>query len=272
MRVIEIFPAGADIRQGAIIQFGTASGQPYNCVYAAVLTADCDIAQSKHYGQLLVCPIVPIKVLLRTAWAARRLQKIGAAARHRLHSQFNDALGDTQGSLSETTISALIQSSANIKAALATLSITPNEHDRMMSNAKICELCGSPGEDRLDVLIKAYSLRDRSTNVAAESKIMKEFREELKADSADIVVIPDEMGGNNNSAAVILLRSPFSVTESEISQEYGATARPVAQLCAPVKYLVAQKFGYLFSRFGMPVQVERDRDAAVDMEELSREG
>lgn len=272
VQVIDLISEENPIRQGDVLSYVTDACGPYGAKSAVVLTADCDLAQSKHYGQLLLCPIVPISVLLNGPWAQRRLRRVGLAARLKVRGELLRLLGETEYGLSDSTISAITVSAETMENGISGISgILPKDRARLIALARVCAACAEADESlAMQSLLDAYMYRDALSVDKAKAKLLSEFKDEMKGDNTDVVVLPDELRGQS-LACVILLRCPYATSASEVTtfQSLEADLIRVGRLCAPIKYLVAQKFGLLFSRLGMPGQIEGDRNSAVDFEELA---
>lgn len=270
MQVLEVLSGATPIRQGDVVSYRSSAGGPYGAQSAVVLTADCDLAQSKHYGQLLLCPIVPIQALLHGPWSLRRLQRLRASTEQRIRQDLERLLNAGLGTLSESTVTTLIASTDAMKSALSGVAGVPDgDKQKLLRLTEVCVAAESDEAGALKALVTAYAIRDGSSQEKARTKVLQEFKDEMKGDNADVVVLPDEMKGGN-AACVILLRCPFSVSVSDVSLSTTIDSQLLREgrLCAALKYLVAQKFGLLFSRFGMPKQIEDDRNMAVDIEEM----
>lgn len=274
MGVIEVVGPGVSIRQGDIVTFSDAVNRPFQCRAAVILTADCDLAQNKHYGQILFCPMVPITVYFKDAWCRRRLQKMLSNSIEKIRQEFEKAslMAGLPGEVSRSTIEILVKSEEQMQRSLAVMAgLNSRSQELVIKNTRVCIACNRADISQIDCMVEAVSARDTTTFIKAKLSIQSEFRAEMKADSNEVVAIADELSGSN-AAAVVLLRCPFSLSSSDISTENkNAEIRRVARFSQPVKYLVAQKFGFLFSRFGMPSNIEADRDTAVDMETLDHD-
>lgn len=245
--------------------------RPYDCATAIVLTADCDLAENKHYGRLLMCPVVPIKDYLKDEWAKRRLQKTSRVAGDKIRCELKKiTILEGDGDISDGVIDAISESVEAMESALSGMNSVPAKlKDDLLRHVRVRVECEKFTGNFFQALVCSTKERDSSDDEKATKKIWDDFRSEMKSDSTDVVVVPDELKGEN-AASVVLLRCPFSLMISEVSSARDSlkSVTRIGRLCLPVKYLVAQKFGFLFSRFGMPPSIENDRNVAVELEDL----
>ena len=128
-----------------------------------------------------------------------------------------------------------------------------------------CEKCNGKRYNRetLEIRYKGKSIAD------VRADCIKSFKEDLGRDSVDVVVLPDSIHPESY-AHVVILRCPFSVRfdQVSVSGSVGAVFR-IGSYDAQVKFLIAQKFGFLFSRIGLPGAIEDERAGCISViEEL----
>jgi hypothetical protein len=175
------------------------------------------------------------------------------------------------GDVSDETIETLVSSEATAIQVLESLGHSgTNSAEHILKQVRICVACDTHVDDALSSLVDSVRARDGIDEVKAKAKVIAEFKAEMKLDSVEVVVVSDEFDGAN-VASVVLLRCPFSIAVEDLSlTTLGARSLyRVARFSDPLKYLIAQKFGTLFARFGMPGALEHERDFAVDMEDLT---
>lgn len=269
MRLINLIAPSAGLRQGDLLNLNHTEGIPFGAKLGVVITADCDLAQDKHYGQVLLCPIIPACVYYEYIWCAKRLENFKEKALARLRKEFDElsTRGILASPLSDLALDAICKSDSAIRSSLATLGLPIGKIEELAGIVASLEKCQGEGGPLISlVTASAHSQKKEASEV--RKRMFSDFKAELARDAIDIVAIHDDLTGDD-IVHIVLLRAPFSVPVESISfssSDKGLnTYVRVGTFTPEVKFLIAQKFGTLFSRVGMKGEIEIDRDAAIDL-------
>lgn len=259
------------LRQGDILSIGAQARQqqPFQCTEAVVLTADCDIANDKHYGQILLCPVVSSGLYFNEIWFPRRLELRRDKLLRAVAESFG-RLATAQGYSSPDLriVRASLDCDDSLNSALDALGVSdPKERGRLQAIQRAFVHCldATLGPRERWAIVGQIGASEAGRHY---EKLISEFHSALDQDSVDVVVFPNESRGSE-PLRVALLRCPFSVQINDIasgnSRDQAAPFTHTESLPAVLKFLIAQKFGFLFSRIGMPAALESDRRAAIDL-------
>lgn len=257
------------IRQGDILHFRNDQDRPFACGRAVVITADCDLVQQKHYGQLLVCPILSAETYFENVWSVKRLELKLARTRDRLRKLFEQALGGE--SIDQQTLEFVASSTSRVKDSLLGIGGVSSEVEREAVELVECmQLLSDTSLPHIKRLIQ--SAGDSDAKQTKEKKaLLADFRSILVADSStDLVVLPNQFR-DNSAIMIVALRCPFSVQFETIGSADNSPAltRICARFDTQITYLISQRFGILYTRIGMPTEFEIERKAAVELLEIS---
>lgn len=266
MEVLRTTALTAGLRQGDILELGGATN-PYGCTAGVILTADCDLVQQKHYGHLLVCPLLTAQEYLLRIWLPKRVTKLAERVRKDVRRKLAECDPGLE-EISEEYLELLMFEEKSVRAAFEGVDVDANKLEDLI---RLGNLLRAISGQNLDVteLCSAQSEADSRPLDKVRAATMSDFRSHLTQDSQEIVVLPDALTASS-LAHVILLRSPFSVAVADIGESLGngVSAKRVATFHPQIKFLIAQKFGFLFSRIGMPAEVERERADCVSILEI----
>jgi len=244
------------IRQGDIIKKKSKLGD----IYGLIITADCDIAKSKHKNHYTWIEIIPTQVYLDTRWALEEIEKIQAKqtkpvlefVNKKLKEKGLSQIGEPKllGWIGEVGVESFIskllveECPADIRNKIQGLFI-------ISSNAEV---------GALEKIQKTASLFNLGID-----KLVEEARRHLTKDDGFpdfffIPRLPDELG----NGCVALLRHIYSVHDEDIfTCEANARieGKPysffrMCRLTDRVKYSIVQKTTFLFSRIGMTTEFE----------------
>jgi hypothetical protein len=269
LRLINLVAKSAGLRQGDVLSVIGKEPAPYGAQLCVVITADCDLAQGKHYGQVLLCPIISAASYYEAIWCAKRLENFREKVLGRLRKEF-DGLSDRKilmSPLSERAFEMVSSSEVALRQALTELQLSPGKVEELARQVASLEKCGEASSNLL-ALVTGGAHSQKKDVPSIREKIFSEFKMDLAKDSIDIVVVHDDLSGND-VVHVVLLRAPFSVPTQRISFDSigaeGVRCCRVGRFAPEIKFLISQKFGTLFSRVGMKNEIEHDRDAAIEL-------
>lgn len=272
MQIVKLGDSGRGVRQGDVVEFIGDFPAPYGAKVAVIITADCDLVKEKHYGHLLLCPIVSANIYFDNVWLPTYVDKKKKEWKELARKKYLNLIKvDNLSEISEETISLVLATKENLNSSISELGFARNgsveEIERFIS--AIDELSGSSC-GLLDGVIKAEELRAGRDKDKVINEIISNFRQGLNSDSVDTVVLPDNIHPNSY-AHVVLLRSPFSISVDKLGRkgDPDICAFRIGAYEPQLKFLLAQKFGYLFSRIGMPGAIEDERKVCVEIMEIS---
>lgn len=253
--IIRAFPGGLD-------------GEP---IFGLIITADCDIVQSKAFDRLTYIEVVSTRNYLERLWIPDQLQKFvkkhakvaveGLSAAMR-RSGLNFTLSDDQ----------LVEwlRTRPIEVIEKATNRTGKPLDGTLSKNLHALRCALRGEDHADPVLQWRTLRD----------MLGDTREKQAAELAgalsggggfpDFFLLP-ELPGASGVGYVALLRFIQTVDAAQVfSTEVDARVqgRPdalhrVGRLPDGLRFAITQKLAFLFSRIGLPTHFENASKSAA---------
>ncbi|AIC20713.1 hypothetical protein EY04_17915 [Pseudomonas chlororaphis] len=244
------------IRQGDIIKKKSKAGD----VYGLIITADCDIAKSKHKNHYTWIEIIPTQVYMDTRWALEEIERIKAKQIRPVLEFVNKKL--KARALSQIAEAKLLDWIVEVGAE-GFISKLMSEEDSTDIRDKIRGLFIISANTEISALGKIQTIAPLF-NLSTD-KLIEDARKHLTKDDGFpdfffLPRLPDELTGG----CVALLRHIYSVQDENIyTCEANARIedRPnsffrVCRLVDRVKYSVVQKTTFLFSRIGMTSEFE----------------
>ncbi|MGY4817695.1 hypothetical protein ACVNP3_17320 [Pseudomonas chlororaphis subsp. piscium] len=244
------------IRQGDIIKKKSKAGD----VYGLIITADCDIAKSKHKNHYTWIEIIPTQVYMDTRWALEEIERIKIKQIRPVLEFVNKKL--KARALSQIAEAKLLDWIVEVGVERF-ISKLMSEEDSADIRNKIRGLFIISANTEISALEKIQTIAPLF-NLSTE-KLIEDARKHLTKDDGFpdfffLPRLPDELTGG----CVALLRHIYSVQDENIyTCEANARIedRPssffrVCRLVDRVKYSVVQKTTFLFSRIGMTSEFE----------------
>lgn len=269
MRLINLVDTSAQLRQGDVLSMRGKESTPYDAVLSVVITADCDLAQAKHYGQVLLCPIISASAYYENIWCVKRLENFREKIFVRLRKEFNE-LADRKilsSPLSDQALITICETEAALRTSLNELGLPSGKIDELAHIAISLEKCSTTTGNLLSLIAGSAHSQKKDVSTTRE-KLFLDFKADLAKDAIDIVAMHDDLSGDD-VIHVVLLRAPFSIPAKFISLSAGekgeAECFRQGRFAPEIKFLIAQKFGTLFSRVGLKNEIEIDRNAAIEL-------
>lgn len=269
VRLINLVAPSVGLRQGDVLSLIGGEVAPYGAGLCVVITADCDLAQGKHYGHVLLCPIVPASAYYEHIWCAKRLETFKEKTLGRLRKELDELFdrGVLKSPLSDQALGIICESEVAVREALSALEISPGKIEDLAHLVAALEKCRADCGN-LHALASGSAHSQKKDVSDIRGKLFADFKTELGRDAVDVVVIHDDLSGDD-VVHVVLLRAPFSVPAQHIgllqTDKVGATCIRVGRFAPEIKFLISNKFGTLFSRVGMKRELEIDRNAAIEL-------
>jgi hypothetical protein len=260
----------ADIRQGDVIRrfCENSSGRE---TWGFIITADCDIAQKKTGDKFTWLEIIKSEDYLESHWVAEQLRRVVARQSTIAAECLNGLMKCSGLDLAPITPSSLCSwladsTAEDILKNVNTPQKTPDP--KMVERVQALRIAlGYEGSSsQIARLRQAWTLlgRDEKTQQAA---IREAF--DLERGFPDHLLVP-EIPNTNGYGFVILLRSISSVHSSDLFKtevDAKINDRPDAfgRFSDSLRFSVAQKLAFLFSRIGMSSEFEEACEAATDL-------
>lgn len=262
--------ANEPLRQGDVIRSLSPDGGWQD--HALVLTADCDLANSKHSGWLTCVPILTVGVYLTSLRIPGLVRSSTQRAAERMVSLSERRANADGGPLKIT------------QARMESWITEASPHDILL----VLKLGEELSAKATPILEAATAL---ATATSAELKdvvpILARVRVALNGGSIEksVAVIASELASHLkklpgdafflnfpspdlSDGAVVYLRRAFGLEDSCVvtglsrvlfDAKYVRTAR----LSSPYVYAISQQFGNVYSSIGMPVTYENSRESAI---------
>jgi hypothetical protein len=239
-----------------------------------VLTADCDLAKSKHGGALTCVPILDC------------LDYLLMFRHDRLRDQLLDKLVTRLMNIHEGTASSDEKTRPVISKERMrdwVVEVEPTEAARALEldDGSVSEFVDLASVTRHLAQVTPRSL-SQSTEVLAEAKLAlgeardrgraltwcgAEYSSALKSLPGDALFI-NEISPAHNNGYVVYLRRVLEVLEESVVRTrsrlpHSARYLRVSRMRSPYVYAISQQFGSVFSSIGLPTEYEVARDGVV---------
>lgn len=263
----------ADIKQGDIIRRRSTRGDGQDA-WGTILTADCDIAQNKTGDRYTWLEIIRSQHYLETHWATEQLRRIAEKHCISVCENINRLLRDTGHDLADLTPSSL-----RLWLAESTPEQIIQKIDKQKSKSNsallqnVSALRISLGYEsypnQLVRLQTVWTIMGRGEK-AQHSAIRDAFSHDRGF--PDSLLIP-ELPRTAGYGFVILLRSISTLPindlyKTEIDARVDGRSNAfhrIGRFSDALRFSVAQKLAFLFSRIGMTTQFEMACEAATDL-------
>lgn len=259
-----------DIRQGDVIRrFSAQNGNSIS--HGFIITADCDIAQKKTGDRFTWLEVIPAADYLEHHWAPEQFRRLA-------EKQAKVACENLNAKISRSGLGLSPLDSDSLRAWLAEasadtiLTAVGGKPDNKLTTQLAC-IRLALGHDRTGSRMKdlqhAWTLlgRDQKSQQSA-------IREAFDPDRGfpDFVLVP-ELPKTDGYGFVILLRAISTISADELFRsetEARINGRPeafhrIGRFSDGLRFAVAQKLAFLFSRIGMPTQFEDACEAATEL-------
>ncbi len=258
------------LRQGDVLRPLKDQGDLWDGI-SIVVTADCDIARSKHAGRLTCVPILSASSYLALFYMPRRLAKIGQQVGECLTKLMRQAqqvhLTDfPQPISSERCLKWVLQSESQTIAQR--LRLTSQETSTFLQLADSFRGTYMVSEDPFPRQCEAYHQaaealgRQAATVKTALAADLANHLRDLPGDAMFLT----SLGNGYHSGYVVYLRVLRELKDEQValkssSRSFEITHERIGHLKPPYLYRLTQQLGAVFSSIGLPTEYEMSRDA-----------
>ncbi len=261
-----------DLRQGDIIKGTSEAGIP---LYGVILTADCDIAQNKSGGKITWLEIVSVRRYIEEYWSVEQLDKLsekyGRVVRELLNSRIRK-IDAKLVPLQQNSLADWLKSSEPEEIARQ---VYGGEKSADLDRVKrlligLSFSFGFNGPPRpFEKLTAAWDLFNIDVTKRREA-IASLFKS--SGGFQDYFLLP-ELPGIVGYGYVVLLRSISTLGMNEvyvneidarINNSPDAFFR-LGRLHDGIRFAIAQKMAFLFSRIGMPTSYEEACEVSLNI-------
>jgi hypothetical protein len=271
------------LRQGDVLQ--TLSSDPDRWrELLVILTADCDLAKSKHGGALTCVPLLKSTDYLLLFRAEKLRNQLCARLVAKLLEIYGRAAGgeSSPAQISSDRMRAWIAEESDIGTLGAILGLTGSPAVAFESAARCVRTLlveeQTSVEDAIRVLGNAkFILGAAGTQERATKSIANDVTSCLKGLPGDALFL-NQVSPTHVESYVAYLRRVVEVDEASVVVTTSLLPREaqylrVSRLQSPYVYALTQQFASVFSSIGLPEEYESARDATIDrlrmMEEVS---
>jgi hypothetical protein len=268
-------PRDQQLRQGDVIAARREATDPLARV-GIVVTADCDIAHSKHGGILSYIPVLSLAEYLESFYLPkqldRRAEKLFVKIADEIHKSRVGISSGEQHRIDDTRLREwLIQKDS--RAILNRLGITGGQHaDRLAADieafARLCAAHSKP----LEAQIKAMSSHRK---LSQPKKSLSECETDVRRDLSNGLSLPSDtvflsaVGPGYEAGYVAYLRLVREVDEDEIvvsvSRAFSeAYWHRISSLKPTYAFHLTQQLASVFSSIGLPEEYEQRRQAVCE--------
>lgn len=270
------------LRQGDVFEWVEKSTDPWKTL-GIVITADCDIAHSKHHGLLSYVPAIPMHDYVRLFYLPKAIRSTlgpGDIDSIPLSGEVVEAIRRWQAANRHDFPEPISPESALHWARSAAPSIVADELRVDKANrASLIELL----EDfkLIESAISSESIRDefeairriRIRRGARETRIQDALLKELDSHMRRLPGDCFFLGRANDSYAdgyVVYLRvvreinqRAVALSQSDFDKDPAPVGRRIARLRSPFVYRLTQQLSEVFASIGLPSEYEQERDRRV---------
>lgn len=232
-----------------------------------VITADCDISKGKFGRQLMCLRVVPLSEYVKSAWASKKLERLGVNERTKLRGQIakwhTRLLGAESSLTPEAVVSWVMREEP--EAMCTQLQVPESDRKKVVASLKNfrdanLELARTSASDPLTQYV-AYRSVVRSQEMSqCRQEVLQEAQRESESLPEDVFLLTS-LPQISDGGAVVLLREVVGVPYEAVC--YRATDAVqetcllrIGRLHPTFKYAISQAFGALYSRIGLPSDYE----------------
>lgn len=249
--------------QGDIIRIG-AKGEP-RLRFGFILTCDCDLAHDKFGDSISYLPIISLSEYITTIWARDRHHLAVATLNEAILDRVNDALIDIDPNAVRITLNDLSEPSELRESVRKLLGDEPKVEATLaaletLSTASSC--------------LDGYMAYLKFKNGGKASAILKnEITNAISKRQFEYLYL-NYLPRETEAGWIVLLRDIRSIKFANVFKraadcpagvgDEDQWAYRIGRLPDGIRFAVAQSFGALFSRIGMPLEFEEDRAIAFE--------
>lgn len=262
-----------EVRQGDIIRkLNAETGRTEKL--GIVITADCDIAQKKAGERYTWLEIIPMAAYIDGPWSQEQLRKLAEKRSRSICEYLNSQIRNVHPGLAPLTQDSLAQW---LKSKTAEEILTTATGKAPAENAKsLRELQGFALTVSADETQSAFSrLKAAWALFGTDEKNQQDSVRNAFKDGGgfqDFFVLP-ELPRHNGFGFVVMLRSMWTIKALDLfptEQDARIHDRPDAfhrlgRLNDGIRFSIAQKLAFLFSRIGMPKTFESACETATEL-------
>jgi hypothetical protein len=265
----EPVPDGSSLRQGDVIRPLESDNDPWNGI-AIVVTADCDLARSKHAGRLTCVPVLPASTYLSFFYMPRRLARTRETLGDQLVSQMRKAqkahLPEFSSPLTPERCRQWILQSELAKIVSA-LHLSAEEAAAFMPLAQSFRRISDSVDSPLSKQCEAFSSTTEAMGKSAHStkeRLIAELASHLRDLPGDAMFLSSLMNGVEEGY-VAYLRLLVGLNDRQVAtraaqRSFQITHERFTHLKSPYLYRLTQQLGAVFSAIGLPEEYEASRD------------
>lgn len=275
---VPLFPEWLDlqpstpIRQGDVLQRVAAGGDRWRETLV-VLTADCDLAHSKHGGALTCVPLLKSSDYLLSFRAERLRSGLANRLVTKLLKIHLQAVGDGGAQISEERMRSWIAEESDPRTLSAELNLTGAPATRFESAALCAKtLLGQDPSSIEDAVSSLAAAKVELGDLNAEDRARQVVASDLAACIRDLpgdALFLNEVSATHVDGYVAYLRRVVELDETGVvltASRLPADAQylRVSRLRSPYIYALTQQFASVFSSIGLPDEYEKARDANAE--------
>lgn len=244
---LEQLKSDSRLSQGDVIVWEET--QDFQSRAAVVVTADCDLAKSKHWGRITVVPLVPVETYLEDIFLPKQLGSLEQDLTALFAKAVHRALGKEVDPPTDDALESLV--------GLDTLPTPWDTSDQARrAHALLRHARGlSRPATFAGALDEALLLRSPGTKALSASRI----RTFLDNPPGDCMVLPP-LPGLAPGLHVAFLRAMREVFDTDIATKTSEVApnlaRRIGRLVPVLRYRLTQMLAQVFSDIGLPDEYE----------------
>ncbi|QNN65564.1 hypothetical protein H9L12_02975 [Sphingomonas rhizophila] len=256
--LVESFRASDPVRQGDVFRLTSDDG-----VYGILVTADCDISNSKHGGELTLILAYPPSRYLRDFWCRMECGRLKAKLSRQVLEAANQSFVGRGGAklLDEDGLQLLLSTFEPEALADRLKFEAGKKREEFLEKIEALKLMDVIlDEEQFDILKKASLLLGHSKKTIESSFLSVLDDRKGPADIFHLPALPDLGHG----PLIVRLRSFISISENDVGtstvsvEDTGPKYIRCARLADNVRFAMIQKMAFLFSRIGLSADYEND--------------
>ena len=261
------------LRQGDVLVWSENPAQDPWKKLGIVVTADCDLAQSKHRGVLSYCPVLTLNDFLALHWAVDDLEKQRLRYLEATIGRLSTTLTALDPKRQPITDQEVLSGWVSRRGAVGILQDVGAEgtaHEKSLSEVLLCLEGICRARESADIKQQLRALADARLRLKSspnDSELLDEqrrvwdnYKQRIVGKLPGDLFFLSQLGPMHTTGYVVYLRRVIEIDEGEIAvtadQAPRRAIKRLSRIAAPFRYRITQKLAAVFADIGLPPEYE----------------